>query len=67
VAEPGVSQGMPALETGKQVAETILMLAPETNGETAVKSWSVLEKRTGLSLRHLSLKRARASASASTT
>ena len=51
---PGVSQGLPSLETGKQVAETILMLAPETNGETAVKSWSVLEKRTGLSLRHLS-------------
>jgi nitrate reductase / nitrite oxidoreductase, alpha subunit len=57
VAEAGISQGMPSLETAKQVAETILMLAPETNGETAVKSWSVLEKRTGLSLRHLSLRR----------
>jgi nitrate reductase / nitrite oxidoreductase, alpha subunit len=48
------------------VAETILMLAPETNGETAVKSWGVLEKRTGLSLRHLS-EAAGASGSASTT
>ena len=39
VAATGVSQGMPALETGRQVAETILILAPETNGATAVKSW----------------------------
>lgn len=54
VAEPGISQGRPSLETGKQVAETILMLAPETNGETAFKSWAALEKRTGLALRHLS-------------
>jgi nitrate reductase alpha subunit len=57
VTEAGVSQGRPSLESGKQAAETILMLAPETNGETAVKSWGVLEKRTGLALRHLSLRR----------
>jgi nitrate reductase alpha subunit len=56
VAE-GVGKGQPAMETAKQAAETILMLAPETNGETAVKSWGSLEKRTGLSLRHLSLRR----------
>ncbi|MCF8050226.1 MAG: nitrate reductase subunit alpha [Desulfobacterales bacterium] len=56
VAE-GVGKGQPAMETAKQAAETILMLAPETNGETAVKSWEGLEKRTGLSLRHLSLRR----------
>jgi nitrate reductase alpha subunit len=43
--------------TAKQAAETILMLAPETNGETAVKAWVGLEKRTGLSLQHLSLRR----------
>jgi nitrate reductase alpha subunit len=54
VSEPGVSLGMPKLETGKQVAETILKLAPETNGETAVKSWHVLEKKTGRFLKHLS-------------
>ena len=29
----------------------------ETNGETAVKSWGSLEKRTGLELRHLSVRR----------
>jgi len=57
VAAPGISQGMPSLETGKQVAETILALAPETNGETAVKSWEGLEKKTGLALRHLSQRR----------
>jgi len=57
VTAPGVSQGMPSLETGRQVAETILMLAPETNGATAMKSWGPLEKRTGLSLSHLSVAR----------
>ena len=57
VTAPGVSQGMPSLETGRQVAETILMLAPETNGATAMKSWDPLEKRTGLSLSHLSVAR----------
>ena len=35
-----------SLETGKQVAETILALAPETNGATAVKSWKKLEEKT---------------------
>ncbi|MGA8178537.1 MAG: nitrate reductase subunit alpha, partial [Desulfobacterales bacterium] len=54
VSDPGVSLGMPKLETGKQVAETILKLAPETNGETAEKSWHVLEKKTGRFLKHLS-------------
>ncbi len=57
VARPGVSKGMPSLETAKQAAEAILMLAPETNGEVAVKSWEGLEKRTGLQLRHLSARR----------
>ncbi|MCU0559599.1 MAG: nitrate reductase subunit alpha [Desulfobacterales bacterium] len=57
VAAPGVSHGMPSLETGKQVAEAILMLAPETNGAVAMKSWAPLEKRTGLSLSHLSAAR----------
>ncbi|MFZ1199560.1 MAG: nitrate reductase subunit alpha [Desulfobacterales bacterium] len=54
VAESGVSYGMPSMVTAKQAAEVILMLAPETNGETAVKSWTGLERRTGLDLKHLS-------------
>ncbi len=57
VKKPGISQGMPSLLTAKQMAETILALSPETNGEVAVKSWQGLEKRTGLSLQHLSLRR----------
>ncbi|OPL16476.1 MAG: nitrate reductase [delta proteobacterium ML8_D] len=57
VVESGTSQGMPSLESAKQVAEAILTLAPETNGETAVKSWQGLEKKTGLRLRHLSIRR----------
>jgi nitrate reductase alpha subunit len=57
VTEPGISQGMPSLATAKQMAETILSLAPETNGDVAVKSWQGVEKRTGLSLQHLSLRR----------
>ncbi|MEW6443173.1 MAG: nitrate reductase subunit alpha [bacterium] len=53
VAEPGISQGMPELRSGKQVAETILALSPESNGRTAVKAWKALEGRTGRSLTHL--------------
>ena len=54
VTEAGVSRGMPELQTGKQVAEAILTLAPETNGRVAVRSWGGLEKKTGLQLSHLS-------------
>ena len=57
VAESGISQGMPSMATAKQAAEIILMLAPETNGETAVKSWVGLERKTGLDLQHLSQRR----------
>ncbi len=57
VADPGISIGMPPLESARQVAETILALAPETNGDTAVKSWQGLEQKTGLRLRHLSVRR----------
>ncbi len=57
VTEEGVSHGQPSIQTAKQAAETILALAPETNGETAVKAWKGVEKRTGLSLQHLSLRR----------
>ena len=57
VSADGISSGMPRMETDRQVAETILALAPETNGDTAVKSWEQLENRTGLELRHLSIRR----------
>jgi nitrate reductase alpha subunit len=54
IREQGVSLGMPELQTGRQVAEAILGLAPETNGRVAVKSWALLEEKTGKSLTHLS-------------
>jgi nitrate reductase alpha subunit len=57
VSTPGISQGAPDLQSAKQVAEAILTLAPETNGRAAVRSWAGLEKKTGLSLSHLSRER----------
>jgi nitrate reductase alpha subunit len=57
VSSDGVTEGMPQLQTGKQVAEAILAMAPETNGNTAVKAWETLEKKTGLQLAHLSIDR----------
>ena len=54
VKDPGLTFDMPELKSSKQVAEAILTLAPETNGSVAVKSWTGLEKRTGLKLAHLS-------------
>ena len=58
VAEEGISRGMPSLETGLQAAKAILALAPETNGEVALRSWKSVEEKTGLSLSHLSRERA---------
>ena len=57
VRSPGITQGMPELLFNRQVAETILTLAPETNGNVAVKSWAGVEKKSGLRLRDLSLPR----------
>ncbi len=50
VEETGVSQGLPKIESAIDACEMILLLAPETNGEVAVKSWKALEKITGLEL-----------------
>ncbi len=57
VAEDGIARGLPSLADGRQVAEAILALSPETHGAVAVKSWAPLEKRTGLALAHLSAAR----------
>jgi nitrate reductase alpha subunit len=54
VETPGISRGMPRLESGLDVARAILALAPETNGRTAVKSWRSVEEVSGLALSHLS-------------
>jgi len=53
VQDEGVSKGQPKLETAVDAAEMILMLAPETNGEVAVKAWEELEKPTGQHHAHL--------------
>ena len=47
VTEDGPTKGMPRIETDIDASEVILMLAPETNGEVAVKAWEALSKNTG--------------------
>ncbi len=53
VTEEGVTRGMARIDTAIHAAETILMLAPETNGEVAVKAWSALSENTGIDHTHL--------------
>jgi nitrate reductase alpha subunit len=53
VTEHGISQGLPKIESAIDAAETILMLAPETNGEVAVKAWKALGENTGRNHTHL--------------
>lgn len=55
VLDDGVSKGQPKLDTAIDAAEMILMLAPETNGEVAVKAWNELSKATGREHAHLAL------------
>jgi nitrate reductase alpha subunit len=55
VTEEGVSKGLPRIETDIDAAEVILMLAPETNGEVAVKAWEALSKTTGREHAHLAI------------
>ncbi|HID67829.1 MAG TPA: nitrate reductase subunit alpha, partial [Roseibacterium sp.] len=49
----GSAAGRPKIETAIDACEVILMLAPETNGEVAVKAWQALEKATGRKHAHL--------------
>lgn len=57
IKEEGISKGMPSLEDDISVCETILALAPETNGEVAVRSWKSLSTKTGVDHTHLALAR----------
>lgn len=43
----GAGKGQPQLETAINAAEMILTLAPETNGQVAVKAWKALGELTG--------------------
>ncbi len=45
VLEEGQTQGLARIESDIDACETILMLAPETNGKVAVKAWEALESR----------------------
>ncbi len=58
VAEEGISKGLPRIETDIDAAEVVLMLAPETNGEVAVKAWEALSVITGREHKHLAAAKA---------
>jgi nitrate reductase alpha subunit len=51
----GPTKGLAKIETEIDACETILMLAPETNGEVAVRSWESLSHQTGREHAHLAL------------
>lgn len=55
VQEDTVAKGLPRIETDIDATEVILSLAPETNGEVAVKAWEALGKITGRDHTHLAL------------
>jgi nitrate reductase alpha subunit len=61
----GPAKGQPMLNTAIDAAEMILTLAPETNGQVAVKAWAALSEFTGRDHTHLArIKKTRKSASA---
>ena len=49
----GPAKGRPRIFSDIDAAETIMYLAPETNGEVAVKAWAALSKITGRDHTHL--------------
>jgi nitrate reductase alpha subunit len=51
----GANKGLARIVSDIDAAEMILMLAPETNGEVAVKAWEALGKTTGREHAHLAL------------
>ncbi len=57
VTEDGPTKGMPRIESDIDATEVVLMLAPETNGEVAVKAWESLTNTTGREHAHLATKK----------
>jgi nitrate reductase alpha subunit len=55
VTEQGPTKGLAKIETDIDATEVILSLAPETNGEVAVKAWKALSQTTGLDHTHLAI------------
>ncbi|WP_417672362.1 nitrate reductase subunit alpha [Roseibium sp.] len=55
VTEEGSTKGRPKISSDIDATEVILTLAPETNGEVAVKAWEALSKNTGRDHTHLAI------------
>ena len=53
VRKEGVAKGQPKIESAIDACEVVLSLAPETNGEVAVKAWAALSEFTGRDHTHL--------------
>jgi nitrate reductase alpha subunit len=53
VIEEGPTKGLARIDSDIDAAEVVLTLAPETNGEVAVKAWDALSKTTGRDHTHL--------------
>ena len=51
----GANKGLARIVSDIDATEVILMMAPETNGEVAVKAWEALAKTTGREHAHLAL------------
>lgn len=58
VHNDGPTKGRPKLNSAIDAAEMILSLAPETNGEVAVKAWQALGNITGRDHTHLAVGKA---------
>ena len=58
VSEEGPAKGLARIDSDIDASEVILTLAPETNGEVAVKAWEALAKTTGREHAHLALPKA---------
>ncbi len=57
VLDEGPAKGLPRIVSDIDAAETVMMLAPETNGQVAVKAWDALSKITGREHAHLAVHR----------
>ncbi len=55
VNDGGPTQGHAKIDSAINAAEVVMMLAPETNGEVAVKAWEALSEKTGRDHKHLAL------------
>ncbi len=51
----GANKGLARIVSDIDATEVILMMAPETNGEVAVRAWAALGKTTGRAHQHLAL------------